>query len=215
MAIKNVVLGWMALMLVAGGICSAADVSFHLSTADCKLFATVLKNKDQKVQLKFHQLSGTLTAGEKYNANVSVDLAGLDSGNPARDNNIRSAFFEISKHPGYQNAKFEMERIDGIPATLETGINYDAKAKGTLTIHGSSVIFEGPLVVKKGKKGSLIVQFKEPWIVNIANVAMESMLKPLKVVCPTHDSVGLNVEVGGELLFVPDVIKKSKKKIKA
>lgn len=82
-----------------------------------------------KVRGKFHGVSGTIVLAEnplESSVTADVDLATIDTGNPQRDEHIRSAdFFEVSRYPT-MSYRSTAVRADGDDFVVE----------GDLTLHG-------------------------------------------------------------------------------
>jgi polyisoprenoid-binding protein YceI len=77
-----------------------------------------------------------LTVLKGLKGRVTVDLASLDTGNPARDLNVTNTYFQVAKHP---KATIHLDRIRTI-ATPENRLarepEADITADGAIELHG-------------------------------------------------------------------------------
>src|SRR5258708_24868706 len=83
---------------------------YSLDKAASSLQATVTKNEKIPVVVKFPKLDGSLSLSP-LKASLAIGIDTLETGNPARDNNIRSLFFEVAQAAN-KSAIFELSKID-------------------------------------------------------------------------------------------------------
>lgn len=144
----------------------------------------------------FRQLQGTLdNAGV---ALLSIPLAGLDTGNPERDQNVHRMLFDVAKFP---SASF----LALVDTSTVLGLAPDAQArmpvKGRLTLHGKTVDVVGEVVVTALADGNLRVASVQPVMVDTADFELARGMKKLM----SEGGVTINtvVPVSFTLVFAP------------
>jgi polyisoprenoid-binding protein YceI len=115
---------------------------------------SVRHNVVSTVRGQLGRISGTVEYDGKdinsVKADVSIDMAGINTQNQSRDNHLRSAdFFDVANHP---NLTFKSKRV-------EAGAAGRFKLVGDLTIRGNTkevvLDVEGPSPVMKSQRGVL------------------------------------------------------------
>ncbi|MET0378483.1 MAG: YceI family protein [Spongiibacteraceae bacterium] len=144
----------------------------------------------------FRQLHGTL---DKVGmALLTIPLAGIDTGAPERDKNVRSMLFDVAKFP---NASFlalvDMSTIFG----LAPGAQAQVPVKGRLTLHGKTVEVAGEVVVTALADGGLKVVSAQPVVVNTADFDLARGMKKLMSVGDT--TINMAVPISFTLVFAP------------
>jgi polyisoprenoid-binding protein YceI len=117
----------------------AAAADFQLDKAHTQAEFVVTHLALSKVHGHVPLASGTLTVGPgniPTAATATFDLAGIDSQNDRRDNDLRENYFEVAKYP---TMTFVERKIDGTPKAFTM--------TGDLTMHGvtKSITLTGSL----------------------------------------------------------------------
>ncbi|MFB9325580.1 YceI family protein [Paenibacillus aurantiacus] len=118
----------------------------------------------------------TANAGQ-MTAEGTVDLEGLDSGNPMRDGHIKGdQYLNAAAHP---QATFTAASIDGFPESWSEGVAVPLQLKGTLNVRGvdKEVVFDSQAVYDQGQvklEGSTIVTFADFGMKNPHQVLVET-----------------------------------------
>ncbi len=180
-----------ALALAAALGCERAPApqAWSLVPAESSLKFVGTKNETVGVAGSFTGLAGEYDAAHGT-AFVEVSLAGTNTGDPARDENIRSHFFEAAKFP---LARFE---VKGLPAAADGGLTLD----GTLSIHGGSAPLQIPVQVTRGEHQHLRVRTTAPFVLSAQALGMAEQLATLKAVCG-HQSLADTVPIEVDLAF--------------
>jgi polyisoprenoid-binding protein YceI len=191
-------------ILLLAGFALLAVTTLHADTfmvdaASSTLVASALKNESVTVQVKFPALSGSLdTATGK--ASVSADLKGLSTGNPARDTNIQTWFFEIAKKASFGTATFSWTGKPADLAALKAGVASDVTLTGELSLHGSKTKIGGPAQLTLMADGSYLASFSG-WVIDIKKIKMGSALASMNKLCPQPHRVANDVHLKGDLVF--------------
>lgn len=120
-----------------------------LDTAHSNLSAVAIKNEKVPVDVKFPGLSGWAEASGQ--AELTIPISSLDTGNPERDTNIKDLFFEVAKKAAFGSASFKLDKIETDLSTLKSGQIVTAKGSGSLSLHGASLDLSGLLTfARKG-----------------------------------------------------------------
>lgn len=169
-----------------------------LDAAHSSLSAVAIKNEKVPVTVKFPGLSGWAEASGK--AELTIPISTLDTGNPARDTNIKDYFFEVAKKADFGSASFKLGKVDTDLATLKSGASVTAPGQGSLSLHGASIDLSGPLTFSR-KGNSVTVTLGEGWEISIDKTNLVKPLKNLNTHCPQPHHVGNVVKLSGSLVF--------------
>jgi polyisoprenoid-binding protein YceI len=171
------------------GDAGRAPKAWALVPTESSLAFVGTKNESVGVPGSFTGLAGEYDAGQGT-AFVEVSLAGANTGDPARDENIRTHFFEAAKFP---LARFE---VKGLPAAPDGAVTLE----GTLSIHGASVPLRVPVQVTHDEHHHLRVRTVAPLVLSAEKLGMATQLATLKTVCG-HQSLADTVPVEVDLAF--------------
>lgn len=169
-----------------------------LDTAHSNLSAVAIKNEKVPVDVKFPGLSGWAEASGQ--AELTIPISSLDTGNPERDTNIKDLFFEVAKKAAFGSASFKLDKIETDLSTLKSGQIVTAKGSGSLSLHGASLDLSGLLTFAR-KGNSVTVTLGEGWEIAINKTSLVQALKNLNKHCPQPHRVGNVVKLGGTLVF--------------
>lgn len=178
---------------------AAASAVYFLDSAASTLVASALKNESVTVAVRFPVLSGNLdlVSGQ---AHVTADLKGLATGNPARDTNIQTLFFEVAKQVSFGQANFSWKGKAADLAALKVGAPQDVTLTGELSLHGSTSKLSGPASLSVLEDGSYKASFSG-WVVDIKKAKLAGTLAAMNKICPQPHRVGNEVGLKGELVF--------------
>jgi polyisoprenoid-binding protein YceI len=157
-----------------------------------------IKNDAVGVPGSFASLEGGFDAA-KHTGFVEVMLGTAETGNPARDENIRAQFFEALKYPV---ARFD---VTGLPApeTLPApGASARLELAGTLALHGASLPLKLTARVWRDGQNHLHVRNAAPIVLSAHDLGMDAQLAALKAVCG-HESLSGAIPVEVDLAFAP------------
>jgi polyisoprenoid-binding protein YceI len=195
---KSLLIALLALSL-APGLRAAEKIVYSLDAAASTLTASALKNESVTVKVNFPVLSGTLDLGSGK-ASVSTDLKGLQSGNPVRDTNIQTLFFEVAKKAAYGTASFSWKGKAKDLKALVAGTPQNVTLNGELSLHGSKTKLGGPAVLSLQADGSYKASFSG-WTVDVQKSKLGKVMAAMNKVCPQPHRVGNEVGLAGELVF--------------
>jgi polyisoprenoid-binding protein YceI len=187
----------LALAALAGcfGFESFAPVSetWRLVPSESAIHFVGIKNNSVGVPGGFASLDGMID-GPKHSAMVEVKLGTADTGNPQRDENIRTHFFEAATFPV---ARFE---ISALPQLTEVE-DVRTEVTGVLFMHGAKLPLKVPVRVSLDSHNHLHVRNAAPIVLSAHDLGMDSQLAALKAVCG-HESLSGAVPVDVDLSFV-------------
>lgn len=198
----RIILGALAVAVAAAACAAPKSLDragrLELDPVASSLSAVAIKNGTVPVTLKFPGLQGWADASGL--AELRIPLGTLSTGDAARDQNVKSLFFEVEKLADYSSATFKLTKVDASLAGLADGQSLSATAQGSLSLHGASVDLTGPLgFARKGR--SLTVSLGEGWAVLIDKTSLVEPLKNLNKNCPQPHNVGNEVKLQGSLVF--------------
>lgn len=170
-----------------------------LDPAKSTLSAVAMKNESVPVTVKFPGLSGWADASGQ--AELSIPISSLDTGNPARDANIKDLFFEVAKKAAFGSATFKLKATDAPVGALKGGQSLATRGEGVLSLHGAEISVAGPLTLKREGKLLKVDLGEEGWTILIDKSGMTTPLKNLNKHCPQPHRVGNKVVVKGTLAF--------------
>jgi polyisoprenoid-binding protein YceI len=172
-----------------------ANQTWRLVPSESAIHFVGIKNNSAGVLGSFTSLEGVID-GAKHRAVVEVQLAGTDTGNAPRDENLRTAFFEVAKFPV---ARFEIARLPEVDGTLQ---NVRADVSGVLSMHGASVPLKVPIRASLDSHHRLHVRNAVPIVLSAHDLGMDAQLAALKALCG-HESLSGAVPVDVDLVFAP------------
>jgi polyisoprenoid-binding protein YceI len=187
----------MTLSLAAG--VHAAEAALKLDAGASTLVASALKNESVTVKVSFPVMSGSLDLATGK-ASVSADLKGLQSGNPVRDGNIQTLFFEVAKKAAYGTATFSWKGKAKDLKALAVGVPQNVTLSGELSLHGAKTKLSGPAALSLLADGSYKASFSG-WVVDITKTKMGKALANMNKICPQPHRVANDVALAGELIF--------------
>lgn len=147
------------LLLACAFNTSAADYTVNSKLSSLSL-ATIKKQYVVEAAT-INKLSGSLS--DKGDFTLSVDLAGLDTVNPIRDQRLRDLFFEIASHPQI-NVRSQINQ-EQIP---EAGSSSALSLKAELEIWSQRQTLDLNLLVTN-TGNSLVVSSTKPLIIKAEN----------------------------------------------
>lgn len=189
-----------ALACQSGVFAGHREVSglWRLVPAESMITFVGIKNNAVGVPGSFATLEGDFDAAKRTGF-VEVKLGSTETGNPARDENIRAQFFEAVKFPV---ARFD---VTGLPApeTLPApGASARVDLAGTLQLHGTSLPLKVAARVSRDGQNHLHVHNSAPIVLSAHDLGMDAQLAALKATCG-HESLSGAIPVEIDLAFAP------------
>lgn len=169
---------------------------WRLVPAESAIQFVGIKNNAVAVPGSFTSLEGAFDA-EKRTGFVEVKLASADTGNPARDENIRTHFFEALKFP---LARFELTGLPAPESLPAPGASARIELAGTLSLHGASLSLKLPARISRDAQNHLHVRNAAPLVLSAHDLGMDAQLAALRAVCG-HESLSGAIPVEVELAF--------------
>lgn len=171
---------------------------WRLVPAESALHFVGIKNDAVGVPGTFTSLEGVYDSA-KRSGFVEVKLGSTDTGNPARDENVREHFFEVAKFPV---ARFEVSGLPIAESLPEPGGSARIELEGTLSLHGASVPLKLPARVSRDVQNHLHVRNEAPVVLSAHDLGMDAQLAALKAVCG-HESLSGAIPIDLDLAFAP------------
>jgi polyisoprenoid-binding protein YceI len=171
---------------------------WNLSDSESDIHFVGVKNNAVGVIGVFGVLSGTYDS-RSGNANLEVKIASLFTNDAARDQNIRTQFFEETKFPVARFSVSNLPQIETLPPEGETR---DYELSGTLELHGTKLPLVVPVRVTHENGARLRVRNRKPIVLTAKDLGMESQLAVLKAVCG-HEALSGAVPVELDVVFAP------------
>jgi polyisoprenoid-binding protein YceI len=195
---KQLILAILAAGLAHGLLADSAAV-WKLDASASTLTASALKNESVTVAVKFPVLSGELDPATGK-ATVTADLKGLETGNPARNTNIETLFFEVAKKAAFGQASFSWKGKPADLAALKVGAPVAVTLTGQLLLHGSKTKLSGPATLSVLDNGSYEASFSD-WKLDIKALKLAEPLAAMNKICPQPHRVANEVGLKGDLVF--------------
>jgi polyisoprenoid-binding protein YceI len=173
---------------------SANAGSWKLVPAESSLHFVGIKNDAVGVVGSFTTLDGAFDA-DAHTGWIEVKIASTNTGDPARDANLTTHFFEVAKFP---SARFE---VSGLPPADKLA-DSDVELAGTLTLHGASLPVKIAAHVSRDAHGHLHVHNAKPVVLSAHDLGMDAQLAALKAVCG-HQSLSGAVPIEFDVAFAP------------
>ncbi len=144
---------------------------------------------------RFAQLDGSIDADGA--AQVTIELASIDTLLPDRDQRLRDILFQVARYPeAVIKAEFD-------PALLQNLSSQSSlKLPVTLDLHGTSVTLNPELVIAQLPNGSLAVSSMEPVVVYGYQFGFMEAIEELRTIAGLP-SISPAVTVQFYLTFVP------------
>jgi polyisoprenoid-binding protein YceI len=166
--------------------------SWRLVPSESSIHFIGIKNDSVAVPGSFTTLDGFID-GPKHSAMVEVKLGSTDTGNPARDENIRAQFFEVAKFP---LARFEVAKLPDVGSMNDEGV----ELSGVLSLHGASIPLKIPARAKYDGGHRIRVRNAAPFVLSAHDLGMDGQLAALKAVCG-HESLSGAIPVEFDVVF--------------
>ncbi|MFI5314319.1 MAG: YceI family protein [Myxococcota bacterium] len=198
--------GLAALALAASFACQSGSFAGHrevsglwrLVPAESAIQFVGIKNNAVGVPGSFASLEGAFDMATRSGF-VEVKLGTAETGNPARDENIRTHFFEAARFPV---ARFDVSGLPASDALPAPGANARVELAGTLSLHGASVPLKLLVLVGRDGQNHLHVHNAAPLVLSAHDLGMDAQLAALKAVCG-HESLSGAIPIDLELAFAP------------
>ena len=170
----------------------ASAQTWKLVPAESSLHFVGIKNDAVGVVGSFTTLDGAFEPG-KGTGWVEVKIASTSTGDPARDTNLTTHFFEVAKFP---TARFE---VTGLPKADKLA-DADLELAGTLSLHGASLPLKIAAHFSRDSHGHLHAHNAKPVVLSAHDLGMDDQLAALKAVCG-HQSLSAAVPVDFDVSF--------------
>ncbi|MFP4131350.1 YceI family protein [Thiohalospira sp.] len=146
---------------------------------------------------EFDQLSGSVEDGR---AEVTIDLASVDTGVDIRDKRMRKMFFKVGDFPTAElTAEFEATLVEN----LFPGDTTRARVPAELTLQDTSRELEIPVRLLRLDKETLVATSAAPVVINAEDFGLDESVKALREVAGL-DSISRAVPVHFNLTFRRD-----------
>ncbi|PZD94784.1 YceI family protein [Paenibacillus sambharensis] len=150
-----------------------------------------LKTSKEPVNMTLGNVEGSWTIdmgdASQMKGEGKIDLSGVDSGNPTRDDHIKGdRFLDTGKYP---EAAFEAAAFEGLPEQWQEGVPVPFQMKGTMTVRGitKDVVFDSKAVYEQGQ-----VKMEGSTVVTFADFGMEN---PHQVLVETENDVKVQLQL--------------------
>jgi YceI-like domain len=179
----------------------APAVPLDLVVTDGEIAIVSVKNGDTEVPGQFPKVTGALRFADgarqrDLSGLIEVDVASWTSGLDERDNNVRSAFFDIAAAPV---ARFALGGLTGLPeAGVSLGEEAVGKATGKFTLGAGSVDLSTQVRLRHSGDDDWHVDSVEPIWLSVEALGMKPRLLALMELCK-HKSVDDNIKVSFHL----------------
>lgn len=175
-----------------------APGAWRLVASESSLQFVGIKNDAVGVVGGFTALDGAFDPAEG-NGWIEVQVGSANTGDPARDTNITTHFFEAAKFP---RARFEVNGLPAANALPAAGRSAPLELAGTLSLHGKSVPLKIAAVVWRDASQRLHVRNARPVVLSAHDLGMDAQLATLKAVCG-HTSLSGAVPIEFDVAFAP------------
>lgn len=181
--------------------CSSTKRGIPLDSQRSKIEFIAVKEDGKQVPGIFRNMDGffkftSAAEGEELQGEVTVDISSLDTQNAARDNNIRTLFFETEKNPAFKTAKFQ---ITGKLSRKDIPIGGGTfNLQGNLELHGKSAPLTLPVMVNADK--GVEVKTISPVEIDFATWDFMGVVPALMKAC-NHKSLEPKASLNLDLFF--------------
>ena len=169
-----------------------------LVPAESSLYFVGIKNNAIAVPGSFSGLEGGFDVS-KSEAWLEVRVGTVNTGNPERDENIRSHFFDSLNFPA---ARFAMTGIPSAAKLPAFGASLDTTLVGRLMIKGVEYPLDVPVRITRAAADRMRVRNTKPVVLSAKDLGLEKALAVLKAVCG-HESVSGVVPIEIDVVFAP------------
>lgn len=113
-------------------IINSVQAQWYLDKTQSELYFTFIKAAHIGTVVHFESFDASVTEGK---ANLTIDLASLNTGIEKRDNRLKDIFFKTSK---YSSADIEISLSKSIYQRLEVGETEKIRVTAKVTLHGKT-----------------------------------------------------------------------------
>lgn len=184
---------WILCSLLAASV-SHADWAL---TADSALTFLSIKNTNLTEVHHFRSLSGSLS--DQGQAELTIDLASIDSGIPIRDERMQKFLFDTSR---FTSATLTTDISADVLAKAAAGSIQQYDLSGKLALHGSEEEVRVPVLIVPAAEGSLVVTSLRPVLIQADAYGMAAGIQKLRDIAKLQ-SIGETVPVSFSLVFAP------------
>jgi polyisoprenoid-binding protein YceI len=171
---------------------------WRLVPAESAIQFVGIKNNVVGVPGSFATVEGAYDSAKRTGF-VEVKLGSTETGNPERDENVRTHFFETVKYPV---ARFDVTALPA-PETLPApGASERIELTGTLSLHGATLPLKFPARVSRDLQNHLHLRNAAPLVLSAHDLGMDAQLAALKAVCG-HESLSGAIPVEVDVAFAP------------
>lgn len=195
-----------AALVLAALACESPWLGFHsevtgtwrLVPAESAIHFVGIKNDAVGVPGSFSSLEGAFDSAKRTGW-IEVKLGSAETGNSARDENIRTTFFEAAKFPV---ARFDVAGLPAPEALPAPGMSTKLELNGKLALHGATLALKIPAQVSRDAQNHFHVRNTVPVVLTTKDLGMDAQLAALKAVCG-HESLSGAVPVDLDVAFAP------------
>jgi len=156
-------------------------------------FVSIKKSSVGEVSY-FKKLSGSVA---KDKAEISIDLASVESNIPIRNERMQSMLFEVEK---FAKASVSGAIDSSKVSSLKAGETYSDQQKMTLDLHGMTKQIEVPVRVTKLANDGLLITSEKPMIIKADDYALVKGIDKLREVAGLP-VISTSVPVSFNLVF--------------
>ena len=181
-----------------GGAGPSVSGVWLLVPAESAIWFVGIKNNAIAVPGSFTGLEGGFVVS-KSEGWVEVRVGTVNTGNPERDDNLRTHFFDSLNFPA---ARFAMSGGPNAAALPAFGASVDMLLVGKLSIKGKEYPLEVPVRVTRAAENRIRVRNTKPVVLSAKDLGLEKALAVLKAVCG-HEAVSGAVPIEIDVVFAP------------
>jgi polyisoprenoid-binding protein YceI len=171
--------------------------AWRLIPAESSIRFVGVKNNAVAVPGSFAGMEGGFDA-DQHTGWVEVRVGTAETGNPARDENIRTHFFEAAKFP---TARLEVRGLPASDALPPEGASAAFELNASLELHGATQALKIPVRVAREHE-KLRLHNSTPLVLSAHDLGMDAQLAALKAVCG-HEALSGAIPLELELVFAP------------
>jgi|GEM_PF-6060883 len=177
-------------------------VTHQVRTSGSSISFVSTKNTDAEVPGSFTNLGGLAildwTDLNKTQASITVDLTAVESGDEARDNNLKTVFFDAMR-PDSAAGSVDLTALTAEPKTLAAGERGSGKATVNISIGRTRIKKTIDVELERSDDTTLVASFdKIP--LSIADLGFEDKKAALIKVCG-HTALADLVTAGGRIVL--------------
>jgi len=181
-----------------GGAGPSVSGVWLLVPAESAIWFVGIKNNAIAVPGSFTGMEGGFDVA-KSEAWLEVRVATLDTGNPARDENLRVHFFDSVNFPV---ARFAMTATPSAAELPAVGADLSTTLSGKLLIHGKEFPLDFPVRITRETGNRIRVHNTKPVVLSMKDLGMDQALAVLKAVCG-HETLSGAVPIEIDVVFTP------------